>query len=358
VARLGGDEFAAILTLPGSHGHDGSAEDAEQAARSAGERIRAAVAATHPPRPSVTTTASVGVALSRPGQASAETLVREADLAMYRAKRHGGDQVQSVTDVGPELVPSELLVSGLAEAAAAGELRLHYQPITRLSDGRTVSLEALVRWQHPRLGLLTPDRFLGPGSPSREARLLDQWVIGQACRDLAELTGPRAPRFVNVNVTPASLGDESLADTVLDAALTAGISPSRLRLEVPESAGLSEVLSAGAQLDRLREAGVSLTLDDMGSGSSSLRHISRIKVDGLKIDRSFVAGITDNERDVAVVRMLVDLAAGLGLQVTAEGIETPEQLTLLRSLGCPYGQGYLLGRPAPLLEPAPQLSAG
>jgi diguanylate cyclase (GGDEF)-like protein len=350
VARLGGDEFAAILSLPATVG------DAEQVARSAAERIRAAVSATEPPRPGVSTTPSVGVALSRRGQASAETLVREADLAMYRAKRRGGDQVQAVADVGPELVTS--LVSGLSDAVIDGQLRLHYQPIVRLEDGRTISVEALVRWQHPRLGLIAPDRFLSASSPAAEARLLDEWVLGQACRDFVAMTGPEGPRFLNVNITPATLGHHALADTVLAATEAAGMSPTRLRLEVPESAGLNEVLSAGAQLARLREAGVCLTLDDMGSGSSSLRHISRIKVDGLKIDRSFVSGITDNERDVAVVRMLVDLAAGLGLQVTAEGVETEEQLELLRSLGCPFGQGYLLGRPAPYVAGVAALSAG
>ncbi|MFZ5851907.1 MAG: putative bifunctional diguanylate cyclase/phosphodiesterase, partial [Actinomycetota bacterium] len=342
VARLGGDEFAVLLALPPAAG--------PEAAEAAGHRVRAVLGTPDPELDgSLHSTASVGVAVSERGAADATTLLREADLAMYRGKSAGGDRVVVVRDVGGQLHCP--LPGGELGAALAGDaLTLHYQPIVEVATRAVASVEALVRWVHPRQGLLGPARILPEAERHGMLRRLDAWVLHRACADLARWTeqlGAQAPAYVNVNVSSALLAHPDLVATVLAATEAANLDPARLRLEIPEAADLDAVLAAAPQLRELRSQGVSLTLDDMGAGSSSLRHLSQLAVDGLKIDRSFVAGLLGNDRDLAVVRLLVDLGAGLGLLVTAEGVEEADQLARLADLGCPYAQGYHLGRPVP-----------
>jgi len=354
VARLGGDEFAVLVT--------GLPQGAGEPARTATAVAHRLLADLREPVPvggsNVLVGASIGVAIGAPTGSDPDTLLREADLAMYQAKRAGGDRIHTVVSVGFQL---ESPLHGLAiddtlrRALAAGEFVLHYQPIKELTSGLTVGAEALVRWQHPQHGLLPPGEFLPAAEASGIIGALDQWVLAEACRQLARWDrdpAVTAPRCINVNLSRPHLADPALLEHVLAALAAGGLSPHRLRLELPETATLQDLQAAGPALAALRATGVTLTLDDLGAGSSTLRHLSDLPLDGVKIDRSLVSDMLANDRGEAVVRLLVDLAHNIALQVTAEGIETAEQLQALRALGCTLGQGYHLGRPRPASEAA------
>ncbi|GAA3239494.1 hypothetical protein GCM10010532_079450 [Dactylosporangium siamense] len=343
VARLGGDEFAVLTRIAGG-------ARADLSAAALGERFREAVATPDPALPAgAHSTASVGVAIGSAGS-DAETLLREADLAMYQAKRAGGGTVRIASATGSQGDPLPGAGDGIRGAIDRGELRLFYQPIIGVNDGRVWSVEALVRWLHPQHGLLTPERFLPAVSQAGQLPALDRWVLERACADLAAWEaayGGRAPRCVNVNLTVETLNDADLAGSVLATLRRAGLAPERLRVELPESADLAQLRGAVDQLRRLRDHGVGIVLDDMGAGSATLRHLSVLPVTGIKIDRSFVARMLDSRNDHAVVKLLGDLGRSVGIEVTAEGVEVDEQLTWLRQLQVPYAQGYHLGMPAP-----------
>ncbi|GAA4258303.1 hypothetical protein GCM10022255_078470 [Dactylosporangium darangshiense] len=343
VARLGGDEFAVLTRVAG-----GSRSDLSAVAL--GERFRQAIATPDPELPAEAhRVASVGVAVGAPG-VDADTLLREADLAMYRAKEAGGGAVRVALDVGAGAERRAGAGDGVRDAIERGELRLFYQPIFGVNDGRVWFVEALVRWQHPRHGLLTPGQFLADARRAQHLPELDRWVLERACADLAAWDAAldeRAPRCVNVNLTVETLRGAGLAQWVLAALRRTGLAPDRLRVELPESADLAQLQAAVEQLRELRENGVGIVLDDMGAGSATLRHLSVLPVTGVKIDRSFVAGMLDNRNDDAVVKLLGDLGRSVGVDVTAEGIEADDQLERLRQLRVPYAQGYHLGMPAP-----------
>ena len=282
VARLGGDEFAVL-----SHVAGGTRADLSGAAL--GERFRQAIATADPALPAgAHSAASIGVAIGADG-ADAELLLREADLAMYRAKRDGGDTVRVVVEIGRQVDPRPAAGAGIVSAIEHGELRLFYQPIIGVDDGRVWSVEGLVRWQHPHDGLLGPDRFLADVRQARQLRALDRWVLDRACADMAAwdaTLGDRAPRCVNVNLTVDTLSGTDLTGEVLAALRRAGLTPDRLRVELSESADLAQLQNAVRQLRNLRDHGVGIVLDDMGAGSATLRHLSVLPVTGIKIDRS------------------------------------------------------------------------
>lgn len=355
IARLGGDEFAVMLALPA-----GESAAATRTATAVAERLLTEIVT---PMPlggiSLLVGVSIGVAISAPTGSDPDTLLCEADLAMYAAKRAGGDRIHTVRAVGSQLAAP---LRGLAihdtlrRALEDGQFVLHYQPIQELTSGATVSAEALIRWQHPVHGLLPPGDFLPAAHASGLIIDLDRWVLTTGARQLAawdqdpKLT---APRYINLNVSAAHLAHPQLHEHVLLALRDGGLPADRLRLELPETATLAELRTAEPALLALRDEGVKLTLDDLGAGSSTLRHLSELPVDGVKIDASFIGGLTVNDRDTAVVRLLIDLAHNLKVNVTAEGIETPEQLRLLTTLGCTYGQGFYLGRPVPVTPDSP-----
>lgn len=343
VARLGGDEFGVLLDV---HARVPAVGPVLQ---QLGSRILAALAApVEYQSRSVVSTASIGVSVSGAGAAHADTLLREADLAMYRAKRAGGNQLRLVEDVGRSLeVPVVMSIDdSLQRGLDAGQFRVHYQPIVRLGTGEVASVEALVRWQHPERGLLLPGQFLPAAESNGTVVELGGWVLEQACRQLAAW-GADAPCAVNVNVSVRQLLSGRLPDQVASALSLSGLAASRLRLELPETATVSELEPAHGVLTELRARGVRLTLDDVGSGANSLRHLTSFDVDGIKIDRSFVRTMLTDRRDLAVVRMLIELADTLGVAVTAEGVETQEQRDALVALGCGFAQGYLFARPTP-----------
>ena len=352
VARLGADEFALLAMVD-------AATPVAAAAIGVGERCRLAVTAPAGGVPAdVTPRASVGVAISA-ARADATTLLSEADMAMFRAKQAGGNQTQIAVNVAADLAGDVALVDrSVAQAIADDELTVWYQPVMRVRDRATVGLEALVRWQHPRMGLLAPGRFLPGARRAGHLPALDRWVLRRACTDFAALharLGSRAPAQVAVNLAPPTLGTDfdGLVDSVL---AETGLPAERLLLELPEDADLTTLSAAAPRLERLREHGVGLILDDMGAGSTSLRHLSTLTIGGLKIDAAFIAGMLHNPRDHTVVKLLADLGRGLNLPVTAEGVETAEQLAALAELDIDYAQGFHLGRPQPYDDIVRQLA--
>jgi EAL domain-containing protein (putative c-di-GMP-specific phosphodiesterase class I)/GGDEF domain-containing protein len=234
------------------------------------------------------------------------------------------------------------LISELMAALDNGEFSLNYQPKYDFRADGVTAVEALARWTHPRRGCVSPDVFVAMAEETGHIRPLTEWVIRQAIRDQAELRRAGHDLSVSVNVSGRLLSDESFADFALAAVKDSG---ARLCFEITETAVVGNPEAALRILDRFAEAGVSVSLDDYGSGLSSLTYLKQIRADELKIDKSFVLGLDDSARDALLVKSTIDLAHGLGMKVTAEGVETPTALALLRGMGCDMAQGYLIGRP-------------
>ncbi len=345
LARLGGDEFVILLV----------GVDREEAARTA-ERVRAVMREPYDAHGrALTTTASIGLAPATPG-ATVETLLRDADVALYRAKDSGRDQVAWFDrDAHEELVHRISLEQDLREALEAGELELAYQPMFDVAHGRVVGVEALSRWAHLRLGAVPPGVFIPLAEDTGLMRTLGATVIGTACRQAARWR--TVPEFtVWVNVSARQLDTHGLARLVLEEVRGAGITPDRVGVEVTESVFTDE-RCALAELTELAQAGVRIAIDDFGTGHSSLARLYRFPIDVLKIDQSFVHDI-ETRRGMAAVRAVVQLTEALGLTTVAEGIETPRQLELVREAGCHVGSGFLLGRPGPAEAVTELLQAG
>ena len=234
------------------------------------------------------------------------------------------------------------LISELMAALDNGEFSLNYQPKYDFRAEGVTAVEALARWTHPRRGCVSPDVFVVMAEETGHIRPLTEWVIHQAIRDQAELGRYGHHLMVSVNVSGRLLSDESFADFALAAVKASG---ARLCFEITETAVVGNPEVALRILDRFAEAGISVSLDDYGSGLSSLTYLKQIRADELKIDKSFILGLDDSARDALLVKSTIDLAHGLGMKVTAEGVETPTALALLRGMGCDMAQGYLIGRP-------------
>jgi diguanylate cyclase len=290
-------------------------------------------------------TVSVGVCVTTDPDRSPEDLVRDADTAMYRAKERGRDRC--------ELFGAEMLAdvtrrleveAGLRGALERGELRLHYQPEVDLASGRVHAVEALLRWQHPEHGLLAPGDFMAIAEDTGLIVPIGEWVIREACRQSAAWSA--SPVTMRVNLSARQLRDPALLDVVGDALLQSGVPPDKLCLELTESMLMQDVERSSAVLAKLRALGVRLALDDFGTGYSSLAYLRHLRVDRLKVDRSFMPELAEGPAEQTIVAAIVGMARGLGIPVTAEGIETADQLDLVRALGCDAAQGFLLARPA------------
>jgi diguanylate cyclase (GGDEF)-like protein/PAS domain S-box-containing protein len=352
LARLGGDEFAVLV-----EGLAGEAA-AEALARRMVETLAAPFVVegrdTH-------VAASVGVAIAQAGAQGASDLLREAEIALYRAKADPSDRVAMfqprMSDSSRDRHELEL---DLRWAIERGELRVHYQPLVDLRSGRTLGHEALVRWQHPTRGLLAPLSFIPLAEESGLILAIDDVVLAEACRQTR--TWQRgdnrlADLMVSVNLSARQFARPDLATGIAAVLAETGLPPATLELEITESLAMSNAEAAGATLRALHELGVRVALDDFGTGYSSLAYVSQLPLDVIKIDRSFVAGLHESPANLAIVRAVVGLASGLGMAVTAEGIEREDQLTALRDLGCDRGQGFLFASPAPAADAGRALKA-
>jgi predicted signal transduction protein with EAL and GGDEF domain len=306
--------------------------------------------------------ASIGVALMDGGEHAGdpETLLRDADAAMYRAKEAGRARVE-VFDMGMRAwaVDRLQIETGLRRALEGDELEVHYQPIVDLADGSIAAVEALVRWRHPERGLLGPDAFVGVAEESGLIVGLGRRVLEIACEQAAAWATARGPDRrvlpVQVNLSPRQLHDQALVETVEAALGRGGATPAALALEITEGTLIDRGRDRLTLLERLRDLGVALVLDDFGTGWSSLARLAELPIGGLKVDRSFVADL--DGRGGPIVDAIVRLARAFDLPVVAEGIETTEQLAALDALGCGLGQGFLFARPRPAEELTPLVVA-
>ncbi|HVB28123.1 MAG TPA: EAL domain-containing protein, partial [Mycobacteriales bacterium] len=347
VARLGGDEFAVLLEemQDDRDAHD-IAERIRDAMRAPFEIGAGREAQVH---------VSIGYAVYR-GDESTDILLRNGDLAMYRAKSaRGGGLVCYEPAMHAALLERLQLDDDLRRALPAGALRLHYQPTYELATGRCVGAEALLRWEHPTRGLLPPAAFLAAAEDSGLIVEFGGWVLAESCRQLAQWRElPDAGElWVAVNVAAVQLEDPDLYGKVTRALQASGLPAQALVLEMTESALIEQTDSVLALLSALKELGVRVAIDDFGTGYSSLSYLSRFPVDALKVDRSFVERVDGTPDEAELARTIVRLGHGLRLVTVAEGIETVEQLAALRQLGCTMGQGYLYARPmaAEAIEP-------
>jgi diguanylate cyclase (GGDEF)-like protein len=343
LARFGGDEFTVLIA------DVRAVRDALQIA----ERMQAALAA-----PIAIdgvqrfVTASIGVSFDAFDQ-DADELLRDADIAMYSAKKLGKARAEVFAPSMRERVVERLeLEVGLHGVEKRGELRLDYQAQVSLTGQALHGVEALLRWQHPRLGLLSPDRFIPLAEQTGLIVPIGAWVIDEACRQIVEWDTGSVE--IAVNVAPAQLAaSAALVETVAQALARHGLPPGRLCLEITETATLVEDDGMLATLATLKRLGVRIAIDDFGVGHASLGHLrTLLPIDTLKIDRSFVSGMVDNQGDARIVAGLVRLAHSLGLHVVAEGVETAEQAAHLEAAGCQSAQGFFFGRPVPPEEMA------
>ncbi|HEY0508668.1 MAG TPA: EAL domain-containing protein, partial [Blastococcus sp.] len=300
-------------------------------------------------------TASIGVATARGGDPSgtrSTDLLRDADLAMYAAKRAGRSRMRVFSPDLRDAVQQKVLVAGeLREAIETGQLVLHYQPIVHLPSGQVDGVEALVRWQHPERGLLPPGEFIAVAEEYELIGLLTRWVLGAATRQAAEWAELGLPLLVGVNVSASTVATGTLVDDVAGALAASGLPPDRLIIELTETTVAEDPERAAAQFAVLRTSGVEVAIDDFGSGFSSLGQLVNIPAGVLKIDRSLVSGAVDGRSQAAAaIAAVVALAEACGMRALAEGVETAEQLALTATLGCTFAQGYYIARPMPADE--------
>jgi diguanylate cyclase (GGDEF)-like protein/PAS domain S-box-containing protein len=337
LARVGGDEFVMILT---------SQPQPEKASIIATRIIEALRRPFQVEGHRIEIGASIGVSLYPEDGADADTLMRAADAAMYRVKEEGRGTVRFYeAAMNAQLQARLQLEQELAGAAERGELVLHYQPIVNGVTGEVETFEALIRWVHPMRGMVSPMEFI---PMAEECGLIDgigRWVIEAACREAA---GWSHPWRVSFNVSPRQFRHTDVCAALGDALRAHGIAPARVVVEVTEGILIEDADEAVATLNRLREMGVRIALDDFGTGYSSLSYLQLFQFDKFKIDKSFVRTLGESDRALTLTRTIVNLGHNLGLQVTAEGVETQAQLDILRSLGCDQIQGYLVARPAPI----------
>jgi diguanylate cyclase (GGDEF)-like protein len=353
VSRLGGDEFA--IVIGDGEGRRGGRDVADRIL----EALETPVIISET---SVAISVSIGVAERRPDTADSAELLRQADFAMYMAKGGGKGRYQVFDAQMHDIMAGRsALKVDLTKAVSQQQLRLDYQPITELAGGRIVGLEALVRWQHPTLGLLPPDDFIGLAEETGDIDAIGRWVLQTAVDQIVAWrsgSADYADLWVSVNLSAFQLPNpRSLAilqHILSDPDLPAGA----VVLEITETALASDIHEAVTSLEALRNSGARIAVDDFGTGFSSLASLASLPVDILKIDRSFVSGRGRRAPSVPILEGIIELAHKLSLDLIAEGIEEPEQLELLQTLGCPLGQGFLLARPAPPEEITARLAAG
>ena len=340
VARLGGDEFVVIL--------EGVKDEAE--AITVAERIQHSLAQPfYLDGRELFMSVSVGIAMSQPGVERPEDYLRDADLAMYRAKLRGRARHEVFrADMRAGAVLQMSLENDLRHSMDRGELRVMYQPIWSLASGRIVGFEALVRWDHPTHGAMQPADFIPIAEETGLILPLGEWVLRQAAQRLAHWNTKVVaddPIWVSVNVAARQLTHPDLVEIVKNAIAETGIEASRLKLEITESMIMADAVAAVGALEQLKTLGIHLLMDDFGTGHASLSYLHRLPISTIKIDRYFVGRIDSNSECLEIVRTILSLSRSLSMDVIAEGVENGAQREVLQSLGCEYVQGYLLSPP-------------
>jgi diguanylate cyclase (GGDEF)-like protein len=347
LARLGGDEFAVLLDsgpMPQTAEHT-----AARIAKMLGTPFQ--VGDTE-----VTVGVSIGISVAQRSQGTSEGMLRESDLAMYLAKQNGKGRFETVRPGMEEEALTRLtLVTDLRHALDGTEFEVFYQPIVGVRDGMPVGAEALVRWHHPRRGLVAPGEFVGAAESSGLIVAIGDWVLNEACRQAqvwrqARTTGDAF--YISVNVSPRQLAEPSFIDDVARALSRSGLPPGALVLEITETALMLDVDAGLARLQAIKDLGVRLALDDFGTGFSSLNRLRTLPIDIVKIDKSFIDHIGCDGQDRALVQGVMDFTRALGLISIAEGVEESDQYNVLEELGCDAIQGYLFAKPRPEVDTA------
>ncbi len=354
VARLGGDEYVLLL------------DDIEDlsAATHVAERIhRAMMVPFTVEGQEIFLTVSIGITLNSSSYQQTEDVLRDADIAMYRAKAAGRNCYEVFDRAMHDAAMKRLeMESDLHRSIEGADFLLHYQPIVSFADGRVSSFEALVRWQRPRAGFTNPGEFIGLAEETGLIVQLDRWVLRHSCQqmcDWMEQFGSEAcPASISVNLSSRHFSQPDLVEFVADTLSDVGLAPHKLHLEITESAIMENVDRVVTLLGSLREIGVQVGLDDFGTGYSSLSYLHRLPLHTLKIDRSFIHTAGEEQQNWQIVRSIVMLAHGLGMKVVAEGIETTEQRDHLAAMNCDFAQGYLLSVPLDAAAAAVLLGSG
>ena len=339
IARMGGDEFV-VLQIP--------VGDGSEAGALAQHIIEQMAAPFEIDEQQTIAGASVGIAMAPADGTTPEQLLRNADLALYRAKSDGRGTYRVFEPAMDEEVQSRrALEFDLRKALAGGEFELHYQPLVKTESGEISGFEALIRWQHPQRGLIAPNDFIPLAEEIGLIVPIGEWVIRQACR-----TASRWPKHLHVavNISAVQFRYAGLAEVIVGALASAGLEASRLEIEITESVLLQDKEGTLAILHQLRALGVRIAMDDFGTGYSSLTYLQCFPFDKIKIDRSFVRDIATDAGSLNIVRAITALASGMGMTATAEGVETREQLERIAAEGCTEMQGYLFSRPLPAAE--------
>ena len=337
IARLGGDEFAIVQI--------GAKEQPRSAATLAGRLIEVIGERCVVEGHQLVVGASVGIAVTAPGQLEPEVLLRSADLAMYRAKGDGRGVYRFFEpEMDARVQARRLLEVELRRAAQENAFELYYQPLFNLERGRISGLEALLRWNHPVRGLVSPTEFIPLAEEIGLILPLGEWVLRQAC---AEAVNWPEDISVSVNLSPVQFRYEGLAKAVTDALCSSGLQPNRLEVEITESVLLDKTSSNLATLNQLRDLGVRISLDDFGTGYSSLSYLRMFHFDKIKVDQSFIRDLSERGDSLTIVRAIADIGASFRIATIAEGVETEDQMRCLRQEGYTEVQGYLFGEPSP-----------
>ncbi len=354
VARLGGDEFVVILEETAER------DDVERIARDLlivlGQPLQLSGHECH-------TTASVGIAMYPSDGGDAQTLTKNADMAMYLAKEDGKNGFRFFTrDVKTQSIERLTLETALRRALERDQFALHYQPKVDMATGQITGVEALLRWTHPELGVLSPMQFIPLAEETGLIVPIGRWVLREACaQNMAWQRRGLRPVSMAVNLSPRQFADEHLLQDVDEALASSGMSPELLQLEVTESMVMRNVSRAIRVLDAIQSRGIRLAIDDFGTGYSSMSLMKQFPIDTIKIDRSFVRDLPNDAEDQAIAQAIISMGKALGMTVIAEGVETVEQQAFLRSHACDEMQGYLFSKPLPpaqlasLLRSAPML---